>query len=167
MKRPQQLRENVERAVALSEDQHVANLMFIANRYLESRVMTAISNAGHTDLTLAAARIMARVQQDGTRLTDLAVAAQVTKQTASVAVDKLVAQGYLDRAPDPQDARAKLIVLSHRALKVLVIARDTEQRVTQEWTELLGEDRMRDLRETLSLLRLATDPFMDYDDAAS
>ena len=51
---------------------------------------------------------------DGTRLTELAAAAQVTKQTAGSLVDQLERAGYARRTPDPADARARLVRLAER-----------------------------------------------------
>jgi MarR family len=42
----------------------------------------------------------------GTRLTVLAEAARITKQTAGALVDQLERSGYVVRRPDPTDARA-------------------------------------------------------------
>jgi DNA-binding MarR family transcriptional regulator len=56
-----------------------------------------------------------RIGPDGTRLTELAEAAQVTKQTAGFLVDQLERAGYVERVPDPRDAGAKLIRLATRS----------------------------------------------------
>jgi len=47
-------------------------LCFIAYRAMETRVMDAVLAAGFDDVTIAQARMFARIGPDGTRLTDLA-----------------------------------------------------------------------------------------------
>lgn len=89
-------------------------MLFVAYRAMETRAMTAAKDAGYTDITLAQARIGQRIGPEGTRLTDLAERAQVTKQTAGFLVDQLERAGYVERVPDPADGRARLIRLSAR-----------------------------------------------------
>ncbi|MDI3329564.1 MAG: MarR family transcriptional regulator [Micrococcus sp.] len=137
-----------------------ALLMFIAGRSAENRIMEAVRRAGH-DLTLAQARLLARIGPDGTRLGDLADQAQVTKQTATALVDRLEAAHYVTRTPDPADGRARRVRLGPRALELLPVARAEEERIEAEWAAHLGEERMAQLREALGMLREITDPYRD------
>src|SRR3954451_25411805 len=92
----------------------VGVLLFIPYRAMESRVFAALAAAGFDDFTPAQARVMQRIGPEGTRLTELAEAAQVTKQTASFLVDQLERTGYVSRTPDPADARARLVRIAAR-----------------------------------------------------
>ncbi|MFF4545156.1 MarR family winged helix-turn-helix transcriptional regulator [Streptomyces sp. NPDC001435] len=74
-----------------------------------------LAEAGFDDFTPAQARVLQRVGPDGTRLTELAEQAQITKQTAGFLVDQLEKAGYVRRAPDPTDKRARLVCLAERA----------------------------------------------------
>jgi hypothetical protein len=62
-------------------------------RWLENRVIDALGKAGYGDITSAQMKILQRVGPGGTRLTDLAEQAQVTKQTAGFLVDQLEKAG--------------------------------------------------------------------------
>lgn len=135
-----------------------ALLMFIAGRSAENRVVEAVRQAGH-DITLAQARLIARIGPDGTRLGDLADQAQVTKQTATALVDRLESARYVTRTPDPADGRARLVRLGPRALELLPVARAEEGRIEAEWADHLGTERMMQLRRALESLREITDPF--------
>jgi DNA-binding MarR family transcriptional regulator len=115
-------------------------------------------------MTIAQGRIAARLDQEGMRLTDLAAAAQVTKQTAAFLVGQLEQAGYVERRPDPTDARARLICIAERGVRAQAEARVVEQRIETEWTRHLGRDRMRELRRALTDLRAVTDPWMDAAD---
>lgn len=141
------------------EQLHPALLMFIAGRHVEHRVMQAVIAAGFADLTLAQARLLARVAENGTRLTELAEAAQITKQSAGFLVDQLEKVGFVRRVPDPADARARLVVLAPRAVEVQAVARTEEQRILAEWTAHLGRKRMAALQDALTALREITDPY--------
>ena len=80
----------------------LATLMLIAYRAMDERVIAAMREAGF-DVTVAQARIAQRIAEDGSRLTDLAEQAQVTKQTASLLVAALEREGLVERMADPAD----------------------------------------------------------------
>ena len=138
---------------------HPALLMFIGARYVEQRVSEAVAAAGYTDLTPAMARAAARLSEDGIRVTDLAEQARITKQSASVLVDQLERAAYVERVPDPRDARARLVVIAARGREVQRVARREERTIEREWTRHLGEERMTALKASLEDLREITDPW--------
>ena len=145
----------------MTSEPFVGLLMFIASRDVETRVVAAMRRAGVDDITLAQARVAARIGPHGTRLSDLAEQAQVTKQTATALVDRLESAGYVERVSDPTDGRARLVRLTEKAASLLPIARAEEARIETEWEAHLGPRRMRALRESLTLLREITDPYRD------
>jgi DNA-binding MarR family transcriptional regulator len=147
----------------MAEDLHIAVLMFIAYRSAENRIIEAVRKAGVDDVTVAQARVVARIGPNGTRLSDLAEQAQVAKQTATALVDRLEKAGYVERAVDPTDGRARLVRIAPKGLELLPIARAEEARIEKEWTQHLGERRMRQLREALTMLREITDPYQEPD----
>lgn len=143
----------------MSDQPHPGVLMFVAVRHVETRVIDAVVEAGFDDITLAQARVAARIAEGGSRLTDLAAAAQVTKQSAGVMVDQLERGGYVERVADPTDARAKLVRFAPRGQAVLAVAREVEAMVLAEWTAHLGVTRMNELCASLAKLREITDPW--------
>lgn len=132
-------------------------LMFVPYRAMENRVLEAVRAAGFADFTLAQARVFQRLQPDGSRITDLAVGAQITKQTTGFLVDQLERAGYVERVPDPSDARAKLVRIAERGRRANEVAALVVAEVEGEWTEHLGTERARQLRDTLRLLSEITD----------
>ena len=134
-------------------------LLFVANRALEQRAFTAVVDAGFTDITLAQARVAARIGPRGSRVTDLAEQARVTKQSAAFLVEQLEGAGYVRRVPDPTDGRARLVQLTSRARRVAQIADAEVERVLAQWSDLVGEERLRQVHQTLRDLREVTDPW--------
>jgi len=133
--------------------------MFIGARHVEQRVAEAIAAAGYDDLTPAMARVAARLSEAGIRVTDIAAQARITKQSASVLVEQLERAGYVERVPDPGDARARLVTIAPRGRAVQRVAREVEVAVEREWTAHLGPDRMAALHDALVALREITDPY--------
>ena len=143
----------------MDDELNVGLLLFIPYRAMEGRVFRALAEAGFDDVTPAQARVLQRVGPDGTRLTELADAAQVTKQTAGFLVDQLERAGYVRRTPDPDDARARRVRLTERAHRARPVADAVVAEVEAEWRAHLGERRWRQLREALTMLREITDPY--------
>jgi DNA-binding MarR family transcriptional regulator len=92
-------------------------------------------------------------------VSDLAEQARVTKQTASFLVEQLEAAGYVERVPDPTDRRARLVRLTPRARRVAQVADAEVEQALAEWADHVGEDRLRQMHETLRDLRDITDPW--------
>jgi DNA-binding MarR family transcriptional regulator len=141
------------------QEPNLGILLFVAYRALERRAHDALVAAGITDITLAQARIAARIGPHGTRVSELAEQARVTKQSAGFLVEQLEATGYVERVPDPADRRARLVRLTARAAKVVKTANSEVDRVLAEWAEHVGPDRLRQVYETLLDLREITDPW--------
>jgi DNA-binding MarR family transcriptional regulator len=134
-------------------------LLFIPYRAMENAVLRALADAGFDDITLAQARVFQRIAADGSRLTDLAEAAQVTKQTVGFLVDQLERAGYVERTPDPNDGRARLVRVAERGAAAVRASAAVVAEVEAEWTAHLGAARTARLREALTKLREITDPY--------
>jgi DNA-binding MarR family transcriptional regulator len=139
--------------------QNLGLLCFYPSRAMEARLLEELAAAGFDDLTIAQARLAARLGPHGSRLTDLAAQALVTKQTAGHLVDQLERAGYVRRVPDPTDGRARLVQMAERGEAVVVVARRVEVEVEAEWTAYLGAEATACLREALERLREITDPY--------
>jgi DNA-binding MarR family transcriptional regulator len=136
----------------------LATLMFVSYRAMDERVRQAMHDAGY-EVTVAQARLAQRIAEDGTRLTELADRAGVTKQTASLLVAALEREGFVERVPDPVDGRARLIQLSSLGREAAQRAMEVVIGVEREWTEHLGPELADCLREALVRLREVTDPY--------
>ncbi|ADB34269.1 transcriptional regulator, MarR family [Kribbella flavida DSM 17836] len=143
----------------MPDELNLGLLLFIPYRALESRVFEALAAAGFDDFTPAQARVFQRIGRNGTRLTELADQAQVTKQTAGFLVDQLERAGYVRRTPDPTDARARLVQIADRGRRTIPVAAAAVAEVEAEWVAHLGTTRARQLREALTSLREITDPY--------
>ena len=143
-----------------AEELNVGLLLFIPYRAMETQVFRALAAAGFDDFTPAQARVMQRIGPEGTRLTELAEAAQVTKQTAGFLVDQLERAGYVRRTPDPSDARARLVRIAERGAAAQPVADAAVAQVEAQWRAHLGDRQWGQLRQALTRLREITDPYL-------
>lgn len=86
----------------------------------------------------------------GSRLTDLARRARMTKPSMLELVDALERGGYLERVPDPRDRRAKLIRLTAHGAAAYERGFQAVDQLEASWAARLGSDRFALL---LALLR--------------
>jgi DNA-binding MarR family transcriptional regulator len=143
----------------VTEPLNVGLLLFLPYRAMEARVFAGLAAAGFDDFTPAQARVFQRIAPHGSRLTDLASQAGITKQSAGFLVDQLERAGYVERVPDPADGRARLVRVAERGARSVAASRGIVAEVEAEWTAHLGEARMNELRHILTDLREITDPW--------
>jgi DNA-binding MarR family transcriptional regulator len=141
------------------EQLNIGLLLYVPYRAMEAQVFQALAAAGYADFTPAQARVFQRIAPGGSRLTDLAEQALITKQSVGFLVDQLERAGYVERVLDPSDARARLVRIAERGYQAIPLAAKVVAEVEAEWTDHLGKRRMGQLRETLVRLREITDPY--------
>jgi DNA-binding MarR family transcriptional regulator len=105
--------------------------------------------AGYTDVRPGHGCVFGTIDPDGSRLTDLAGRANMTKQSVGEAVSDLERLGYIERLPDPGDGRAKIIHLTDRGREAQAFGRRTIAELEEEWAQRYGEERVAALREAL------------------
>lgn len=124
---------------------------------MASDLVAELEERGWPDLRVAQATLVLNVdRRSGTRLTELARRAGVTKQATMVVVDELEVRGLVRRTPDPNDGRAKVVRLTARGRTFAAECRRAVAAVEARARRALGGRRLEGLRETLDLL-LETD----------
>lgn len=117
------------------------------------RVSAGLAEAGFDDLRPAHTAVFQHIDADGSRLTDLAERAQITKQSMGYLVDYLEERGYVERRRDETDRRATLICLTDRGWEEVRAALAIIAAIEEEWAVRLGPERMEALRDALVELR--------------
>lgn len=141
-----------------ADELNLGLLLFIPYRFMESAVLSHLKDCGH-DLPLNQARVFQRISPHGSRLAELAEAAQLTKQTVGSIVDQLEAAGYVERRPDPRDGRARLVQITTKGHELIQLSIPVVRDIEAAWEAHLGRTRTRQLRDSLKALREITDPF--------
>jgi DNA-binding MarR family transcriptional regulator len=123
------------------------------------RVALAVRAQGFPDFRATFHPVFQWCRAEGSRLTELAERAGVTKPSMSEIIDVLVRLGYVERVPDPRDRRATLIRRTPRGWEVNRLARETVEAVQSEWRQVMGEDEFSQLLTGLRrLTQLVTEP---------
>lgn len=142
----------------MTDELNLGLLLFIPYRHLESAVVTALREHGH-DLPVSDARVFQRIGPAGSRMSELAEAAQVTKQTLTSVVDRLERAGYVERVADPGDARARIVRITDKGREMVALTVPVVAEVEAAWERHLGRAKTARLREILTELREVTDPY--------
>jgi DNA-binding MarR family transcriptional regulator len=117
---------------------------------LGHRIVDGVIAAGFPQRPAHSA-VMAHIDvKGGTRLTTIATRANITPQAAGELVDDLERLGYVVRRPDPDDRRAKRIVLTEPGRACVAAALSTIASLEAELEDLLGSAALAELHDTLS-----------------
>jgi DNA-binding MarR family transcriptional regulator len=92
--------------------------------------------------------------ENGSRLTEMAERAGLTKQAVGEAATELERLGYAERVPDPTDKRAKIIKLTPSGVDACLTGRRIFAEIEREWAEQFGEELVANMREAAE--RIAT-----------
>ncbi len=124
-------------------------LLTAAERSLSSRLEEGIRAAGYSDLRAAHAQVFVAIDPEGSRLTELAGRAGMTKQAMGELVRYLEQHGYLEVEPDSRDRRAKLIRPTSRGWRAHETSIAMQAESDRRLAEQLGDQALRDLRTNL------------------
>jgi len=116
-----------------------------------ARVHARIQSGRVHKLGIAHARLMADLGP-GARPTDLARTLGVTKAAIGQLVTVLEGQGLVERSADPSDGRAQIVRPTARAEKLFQVGRQELDTIEEEWLEVLGRSRLKQLTISLELL---------------
>ena len=131
----------------------LSRLLLEAHRTLGGELLEGLNERGYPDVRPGHAALFMNIdRRTGTRLTELARRAHMTKQGMMLLVDELEERGYVRRVPDPEDARAKLVRLTARGRNYVAEARRAMAAVESRARRELGWRRYAAFRAALEEL---------------
>ena len=147
-------RDAFERAKAGS----VAQLLLKAARLINEQAIGRLRERTGHDVRVAHTSVLPHIDYEGTRLTVLARRMGISKQAVGQLVTELENMGWVERVPDPEDGRAKLVRFTRRNGKMslfegLPVLMEFERELRDE----LGHDTIDRLGETLERLLAVLD----------
>lgn len=121
-------------------------------RAMSEELMERLAAQGHGEVRFPHGNVLQFLDDAGTRVSVLAQRAQMTKQSMAQLVAHLEAHGYVERVPDPDDGRAKLVRATDRGREVFAVVREFVADVEARLEERMGAERIRQLRALLEEL---------------
>jgi DNA-binding MarR family transcriptional regulator len=115
-----------------------------------------LADQGHPGLRPRHGVVLAYIDPDGTRASDLALRSGQHKQVVGTTIDELEELGYVVRQPDPSDRRAKLVLPTERGQDQIVKARRIVRQLEQRYRRKVGAERFDEFVETFrEVVRIA------------
>ena len=130
-------------------DHSLSTLIGIADRITADAVDVGLAAGGFSDLRRSHGVVFEMLDPEGSRITDMARRARITKQGMGQLVAELEEMGYVERRPDPADGRAKRVVLSAKGQAAVEAGLAALSDLEARWAEHIGEQRARELYATL------------------
>ena len=132
----------------------IGALLTIPMQEITRRVSAALLQQGFTDYRPTYQVVFQWCKPEGSRLTELAERAGITKQSMGEIIDALELRGYVERISDPTDGRATLIRRTERGWQVNRVAREVVEQLQRQWARALGEEAFTELLQHLRRLAL-------------
>src|SRR6202008_3886474 len=92
-----------------------------------------VADTPYSDIRITHGCVFGNIDPEGTRLTELAERARMTKQSVGEVTSDLEQRGYVERVPDPSDGRAKIIRLTERGRAAQALGIGLIDELEQEW----------------------------------
>jgi DNA-binding MarR family transcriptional regulator len=124
-------------------------LASLLNFSLQDELFSRLAKAGYADLHPRHGSVLAYLDEDGIRATDLASLSGRHKQIIGRIVDELEQLGYVERRPDPQDRRAKLIFPTERGLDQVRLGDQIIADIEARHAQKIGGRSYAEFRDTL------------------
>jgi DNA-binding MarR family transcriptional regulator len=127
-------------------------LLRLALQHWTQAVESALAEAGFGDIRPSHANVFTFVRPSGIPVSELTKLSHVRKQSMAQVVDELEQLGYVERRPDPNDRRARLVFLTKRGEAVRPVSMAASRRVEARWSRVMGPAELDALRQSLQTL---------------
>ncbi|KUL28769.1 MarR family winged helix-turn-helix transcriptional regulator [Actinoplanes awajinensis] len=119
---------------------------------LQSELFRRGAELGFGDLRPQYGAVLAYLDEEGSRQTELTRLAGRNKQTIGAILDELEKLGYVSRVPDPADRRARLIVPTARGREWMDLSDGIVADIERRHAAELGAATYAAFRETLQAI---------------
>jgi DNA-binding MarR family transcriptional regulator len=136
----------------------IGQLLVHLLRLFRSELFTRMQEAGYTELRQPHMHFFGNIDPGGTRLTELAARANMTRPSMAEIVDELERDGWVERVPDPSDGRAKLVRLTAAGRELVREALRNVREMEDDYRRRIGKERFEQACQALQDLLDALDP---------
>jgi DNA-binding MarR family transcriptional regulator len=123
--------------------------LLLGFRVLIDELHAELARQGHPDLRPMHGFVFQAIGPGGTTAAGLGRRLGISKQAAGKTIDALEQLGYVERGPDPADARRKVVRLTGRAVDALERSALIFDELRARWAEVIGAGRLRAIEADL------------------
>lgn len=127
-------------------------LLRLPYQRLSRLVYGELAQNGFADIRPAHGAVFQNISPDGSRVTEMAERARMTKQSMGYLVDGLTERGYVTLKPDPTDGRANLVCLTGRGEAFVAAAIALSAQIESDVATEIGVEEIAGLRSLLQKL---------------
>ncbi|HZJ53259.1 MAG TPA: helix-turn-helix domain-containing protein [Myxococcaceae bacterium] len=121
--------------------------LFRLARLLDEAAVARVGEAGAPTLRTSHTALLPHLDLEGTRLVDLAARMGISKQAVGQLVDDLESMGVVERAPDPEDGRARRVRFTRRGFQAVLHGLGVLDGLERELAVAIGRTAVERLRE--------------------
>ncbi|RZU22193.1 DNA-binding MarR family transcriptional regulator [Kribbella rubisoli] len=125
-------------------------LLLLADQEFVRELREHVAAQGFDDQGRSDGFVFRTLSAGPTTISGLAERLEITKQGAGQIVDDMERRGYIERRPDPSDARAKLLHLTEHGQAALSTARKFHQAYERRLRKRFGDEAIDTLRDVLT-----------------
>jgi DNA-binding MarR family transcriptional regulator len=130
---------------------NIGFLLAKASQRWNELLAEAFRASGHGDVRPSYGSVLVPLfEEDGLRMGELAARSHLAKQTMTTMVRVVEAAGFVERRPDPEDARATRVHLTSRGHHLRPLAAREVARLERRIEERIGDRRAAALRAILA-----------------
>ncbi len=130
-------------------DPNLAAVLPRLANYITHRLQALTMAHGHPDLKPSFASVLAAIGPGGGRIQHMADSQAVSKQAISAVASELEDLGYIERRPDPHDARQLILVFSPAGCQLIDDSVSALDELEGELARQLGQEDFSQLAGTL------------------
>ena len=134
------------------ENTRIGRLLSVAYTKWQDATYQALREAGHGELRQSFSPVFRHIDANGTRVADLAIKGNLTKQSMAYLVRSMEDAGYVDVRADPTDRRAKLVALTDKGRAADAALAQMSRKLEGELVKRIGDADVERLRALLEAL---------------
>jgi DNA-binding MarR family transcriptional regulator len=135
-----------------SEERSLGSLLQKSYAHIQRNSYGKLAELGHEGIRITHSAVFRNLKPDGSRITHLAMEAGMTKQSMGYLVETLRVSGYVTLETAPEDARAKLVVLTSKGEAVVASLRQLSGELEQKLSAQFSDAWLSSLRGKLTEL---------------
>lgn len=149
-----------ERAEGLAADErnawrhdNIGRLALFCYNYFETSMLDSLARQGIAEVKLSHLRVFRNIDYNGTRVTEIAARANITKGAISQVLAECERLGYVEAITDKGDARARLVRFSPEGRKVMRACKKAIAEAEAQFEATIGIEKYAELKGLLMDVR--------------